>query len=323
MNFLSFAYFEALCRAGTVSKAAEQLYISQQALSDHLGRLEKELDAKLFERTNPIRLTAAGEAFRETGKECLRAREKLDRRLAQVRRTEESRLAVGVPTGQPPVLVLEFLDVFRQKCPGCSVSVTEVPSRTGALQSIPPKLNLLMGEFLGGDGVVSTAVVRDDHFVAAVHPALLDRVLGEGAEETKRALRETGDLALLRRVPFILKRAGSVVRGKEDALFQKAGFTPLSEHETGDLDLSLRLCREGRAAIYLPEFVARANLLRDYGPDGGGVECFPIAVTGQEWSLCVARRNQSPVPPAEQKFLDCAGEFYGAWRERLLGGRTD
>ena len=43
-------YFWTVATAGTVSKAAEQLYITQPTLSRQIKELERELDTQLFMR---------------------------------------------------------------------------------------------------------------------------------------------------------------------------------------------------------------------------------------------------------------------------------
>lgn len=50
MNFLNLEYFLVVASEGNITRAAEQLNVSQQALSNSIARLEKELDCKLFER---------------------------------------------------------------------------------------------------------------------------------------------------------------------------------------------------------------------------------------------------------------------------------
>lgn len=82
MNFLSFAYFQALCQADTIRQAAERLYISPQALSEQLTKLEREVGATLFMRTLPLTLTAAGRAFAQCAQTCLEARRRLELQLA-------------------------------------------------------------------------------------------------------------------------------------------------------------------------------------------------------------------------------------------------
>ena len=50
MNLEQLKYFEEICRSGSISKAAENLYISQQGLSMSMQRLEDHFSCKLFER---------------------------------------------------------------------------------------------------------------------------------------------------------------------------------------------------------------------------------------------------------------------------------
>lgn len=56
--------FLAIAQAGSVSKAAQGLYLSQPAVSRSLKRLEEDLGAQLFDREAvPLRLTQAGSAI--------------------------------------------------------------------------------------------------------------------------------------------------------------------------------------------------------------------------------------------------------------------
>jgi LysR family glycine cleavage system transcriptional activator len=73
--------FEAVSRLGSVSKAAEELCVSQGAVSQQLRNLEDHLDRELFIRTpNSFKLSAEGETFasvvqRSLGEIALAARE--------------------------------------------------------------------------------------------------------------------------------------------------------------------------------------------------------------------------------------------------------
>ncbi len=62
-------YFSAVCRTMNITKAAEELYISQPALSLSLKEMEKDLETQLFVRQgNRLQITEAGERLlQETG----------------------------------------------------------------------------------------------------------------------------------------------------------------------------------------------------------------------------------------------------------------
>ena len=60
MNFLSMEYFLTVAAKRNITKAAEELHITQQTLSAHIAAVEKELACKLIVRSNPLQLTYAG-----------------------------------------------------------------------------------------------------------------------------------------------------------------------------------------------------------------------------------------------------------------------
>ena len=62
MNVRQAQYLIAVFEEGSISGAAKRLYISQPALSQTIQMVEKELGARIFDRTTtPISLTYAGE----------------------------------------------------------------------------------------------------------------------------------------------------------------------------------------------------------------------------------------------------------------------
>ncbi len=95
MDSTQLKYFKAIAETGSLTRAAEQLHISQPAMSAMLRRFEEELQVELFERTpNRIRLNAAGEAALVHASAILQSMERMKddlRSLAQ----QAASLAVG------------------------------------------------------------------------------------------------------------------------------------------------------------------------------------------------------------------------------------
>ena len=66
MELLQLRYFRAVARTEHMTRAAEELSITQPSLSKVIRRLERELGAPLFDRRGrSIRLNRCGEAFRD------------------------------------------------------------------------------------------------------------------------------------------------------------------------------------------------------------------------------------------------------------------
>ena len=81
MRVESLEYFLEVVRAGSFSRAAQQLYISQQGLSNSIRTLEKELGVELFERTGgkKVHLTKAGKTLIDLAQQCIDAHKQLKR----------------------------------------------------------------------------------------------------------------------------------------------------------------------------------------------------------------------------------------------------
>jgi len=61
MNLKQFKYVLTIAEAGSISKAADELNISQPSLSQYVKKIETQLAVELFDRTNGnCRLTDAG-----------------------------------------------------------------------------------------------------------------------------------------------------------------------------------------------------------------------------------------------------------------------
>lgn len=77
MNLKSMEYFMIAAEEMSFTRAAERLYISQQALSSHISRLEEEYKVKLFERRPTLRLTLEGEQMLYYGENILDSNKKM------------------------------------------------------------------------------------------------------------------------------------------------------------------------------------------------------------------------------------------------------
>ena len=81
--------FIKAAESGSISKAAEKLYISPTALMKQINQLEKQLDIKLFERSHSgIKLTEAGAYIFEESKKL---RQKSERILKEAYKLDSSR----------------------------------------------------------------------------------------------------------------------------------------------------------------------------------------------------------------------------------------
>ncbi len=303
-------------RVGTIRGAAEELFISAQALSEHLGKLEREIGAPLFHRTKPLTLTEAGQRFVECAETCLEAKKRFEMEIVAITHRNDSHISMGVATGMPPPLLLSFLSYFRHTHPELTVTTVELPTRTGAFHEIPGHIDVVIGEFqVENSKLVYTPLFQSRRFVIAIHRELLHRCVdAETAKQIEKAARENtqATLSVFKNCPFVLKRTGSIIRENEDRLFRIENVVPKGDVETGDMELTVRMVLLGQAAVYFPEPVARANfVLPDTLAGSSDILLCPIRVPEPEiWQLTAGYHRYRRVPNGVAALIESATAYY-------------
>ena len=114
MELRHLRYFVAVADAGTVSRAAAQLSLTQPALSRQIRDLESELGLPLFDRVGRrLHLTAEGENLLERTREILRAADALRERAGALAGGRTGTLRLGATAQTLESLISAFLTSFR------------------------------------------------------------------------------------------------------------------------------------------------------------------------------------------------------------------
>lgn len=124
-------YFTA--RSGSISKAAEKLYLSQPSVSLQIQALERELGAKLFERRGPrIELTPDGELLLELAKPLVEGIDNLEDDF-HARRNSVDRGRVDIAAGGSTILYVlpRFVEAFVKAHAGIELKIHNVTGREG------------------------------------------------------------------------------------------------------------------------------------------------------------------------------------------------
>ncbi|KIR01762.1 transcription regulator [Lachnospiraceae bacterium TWA4] len=119
-------YFLTIAEKLNITRAAEDLMVSQPSLTQYLNNLEKELDIKLIDRNfTPLRLTTAGRIYYNYLKDCKLKDEILENDLNELRTNEDTSLRIGIPlqksydiTANIFPIVTEKISKYPYKCMG-------------------------------------------------------------------------------------------------------------------------------------------------------------------------------------------------------------
>lgn len=121
-------YFNAVAQLENMTAAAEQLLVTQSALSTAIAQLEKSIDAQLFVRQHArkIRLTDVGRQFARDLKPFLEQADALYESARGLSSTVTGQLNVGVFAPLAPLRLPAILQAFEAQYPGVQVSVLEL-----------------------------------------------------------------------------------------------------------------------------------------------------------------------------------------------------
>ena len=281
-------YVIAVAETNSFTRAAERCLVVQSALSHQIARLERELGAKLFERTSRrVRTTPAGEAFLPAARQCLDAAERAAAEVAAAVGEIRGQLRVGLIPTVAAVDIPVGLREFRTRYPHVQIRLRVAASEELAEQVEQGELDVA---FLGlpitarPSGVAARELARD-RLVALVAP---DHPL---------ATESAVDLRTLASEVFVDLPAGTAGRAQSDQAFAAAGLDRVIAYEVTTADsMMARLVEQGLGV---------AMLASRYVPRLRGVVA--VEVTDAPMRVEYAVWSRSGSTPAAIAFLEVLG----------------
>jgi DNA-binding transcriptional LysR family regulator len=161
--------FVALAEELSFTRAAERLFVGQQAVSKSVRQLERELGVELVERTtHDVRLTAAGAALLEAGRPALAAADAAFAAAREAGQGLTGTIRVGVSPAVSPLDRQEVVDVLRRGAPDVSVSLLEVRPRDVRRLLRARELDLVLARTSDDGPDVDSAALRPTPAVLCV-----------------------------------------------------------------------------------------------------------------------------------------------------------
>jgi DNA-binding transcriptional LysR family regulator len=241
MELRRLEYFAAVARHGSFTRAADELWITQSALSQQVRRLEAELGVALLRRTpRGAELTPAGEELLPRAEailaEVARARTELDRHAGVTR----GRVRVAATTMDTPGLPAA-LAAFHREHPGLQIALRHAPAA---------EIAALVASGATDVGVASLHGAAPDGVEAI--PLAEQRLRVMLAPDDPMGGSDDRTMADLRGRPFILPEPGTALREAVTAACQSAGFSPVPLFEVSDPGTVRFLAHAGLGVSVVP-----------------------------------------------------------------------
>ncbi|KZL21528.1 Hydrogen peroxide-inducible genes activator [Pseudovibrio axinellae] len=165
-------YFVAVQQHRHFGNAAENVCVSQPALSMQIRDMEKELGLSLMERNaHHVRLTPEGEEVAERANEILRALQDLRDYAEQVAAPLSGQIRLGVIPSLAPYILPKLLPVLATQYPKLQLDLRETVTATLIAELKQGHLDVVLAALPVDEAGLEELEIFEDHFLLAVSSA--------------------------------------------------------------------------------------------------------------------------------------------------------
>lgn len=282
LNYHHLRYFHVVAHEGHLTHAAEQLNVSQSALSSQIRQLEDRLGQQLFERRGrALHLTEAGRITLDHADAIFSTGDEL---LATLQQTGQSRQALRV--GAISTLSRNFQLSFLK--PLLGRADVEIILRSGSAGELFEALTSLQLDLVLTNQEPDTDVIR---------PFIAHRLDEQPVSLIGLPELCTGKMTLAERLssnPLILPTHSSGLRRGFDALASRLDVVAQIAAEVDDMAMMRLMTREGAGIAVIPPIVVKdeleAKILQEVDQLPGITETF--------YAVTIKRRFPNPLVQA-------------------------
>ena len=242
-NFHQLYIFYMVARLQSFSKAAQELSISQPAVSIQVRELENSLGTSLLHRMRrELRLTETGEAVFSYTQRIFALANEMHRVVQDIQGLHTGRLTIGSSTTPGEYILPWLIGKFRQEHAGIQVSLSISNTQSVIDQIYTHELDMGMaGSPVNVKGLAS-------------FPYILDKLVIIASPSHPLAAQEEIQMRELRKHDFIMREVGSATRKTAEDLLKTRRVEPRVAMELGSNEAIKRAVAAGLGLGILSEF---------------------------------------------------------------------
>jgi len=282
-------YFMEVTRSGSFTRAANQLYITQPAISRIIKSLEDELGMPLFIRSRKqLSLTDAGRVLYEHAQIFDQQFELLKTELDQLSTLKKGHIRIGLPSIVNSFFFSELIASFHQEYPEITFQMVEDGSKRIEEKVISDTLDF---------GVV---VLPEEHDQFDYYSFVQESLKLVVPASHHLVPYQTVSLKELKEEDFIMFNQDFALRDRIINACSEAGFSPRVISETSQLDFIEEMVASGLGITLLPESTC-AELTMD-------VKEISLSNPKIGWNLAIIWKQEEHMSQVAREFIRFAKE---------------
>ena len=258
-----------------ISRAAKRAFVSQQAASTHIKKLEASYGLPLFHRKPSLSLTEAGESLYSACRQMQLLEQSTDSRIAEIREGNAGLIRVGMNSARSRLLIPNVLKEYRTAYPKVQVDFRFGDTFSLIDQLKTGELDLIVGIGINPEelsNLIITPVSADTVYfltteeqLEAFAPEIAERLSAAPETPASPASADAApspagpviSLHDLASFPMCRNNRGSTLTTLIDQKLAQEGVLLQDLYFISDYDTQLSLCRENIASCFCPSMLLR------------------------------------------------------------------
>lgn len=307
-------YVYEIYKSGSFSKAAENLHMTQPALSIAIRKLEQVIGHPLFERkTSPLKLTDAGRIYMEKAKKIISMEQECADYFQNLSEFKTGKIIIGGAIISMMHLLPELIVGYSNQYSGIEIVAKEA--------SLPALKNMLAEGSI--DLVIDTDWFEEEIFESI--PLFTNHILlgipinlpvdkkifacAMTSEEIKadKHLSQNQpaiDLYGMEDFPFLLLEPTNEIFGRSKAIFDYYQIKPLVKMSFNQQMTSFEFASKGLGAVFI------SDTLIKFSPNAENLRFYKLNCPMPKRGVSIAYNKKKYITKATQRFIDYTTEFY-------------
>lgn len=293
-------YILTIAKYKSISKAAEELFVTQSALNQQLLKLEKELGAPLFLRTrNHWQLTDIGKLYVENSERMIQIKKQTYNQIQDMAQKWNGTITIGLTPERGIQMFTAIYPQVHARYPGTIFQPIEADVDTQVKMLEANELDISFQTIFERKykNLVYKKIFNEPFYlcIPRTHPL---------AYQEKRAPGDYPEISLteFKGALFTLVKKSSTMRSVIDRLFEEAGFKPKLLFESTSMRTMQRLTENGQCCSIIP---------RCYAVSSEYVSYFSLGVDAC-WELVAVYAKNHYINSAAKEFINKASEYWRA-----------
>lgn len=303
---IGFEVFLEVAKELSITKAAENLHITQQCASDHIKRLEKEYGVQLFERRPKLKLTTAGMIMLRSLQNIQIVESGMNRNLKDISEGTQGTFSMGISTSRAPIILPGVMKRYHDIYPNINISFSEEDTQILEGRLLSGQIDLFIGVNTAPYSDFNITTLATEEIMLVISEVLLRKHFT--AQEIEEMMNGV-DIHHFSEIPFTLSfKTGKVNHVIEEYLnYHNINLNAI--YNISDSETQIMLCTTGICASLCPKMLLEtAHRYNLSCSEGERLFMFPIKNLDRKIRIELVAHKNVLYPQYIQHFIEIVKE---------------